>query len=317
MNSLLMNKYVVGIGAANVDIYAKSKISIKEHFDHPSIITTAVGGVTRNILENVSRLGIKSFLLSAVGDDIYGKLIINESSKAGIDCSHVLKVKNTGTGIFLQVKDNKNDMHMALCDMSVISHINKKYIDDNSKLISNASALVLDPSLDNKIIEYIFEKFPDVKVFVDPISDFYAKKIKKYLKHIYCIKPNRNELSVLANMDINDDNDLISAYIKVNKKADYVFASLNNKGCLYTNDNGEVVTKKLKEVKNMINASGAGDCFFGVLIYGYVNGLNIDETIDLALAGGIATVTCENTINHKLSIKMLRKIVKENENGLQ
>ena len=51
-----MEKYVVGIGATNVDIYCKSKIEIKEHFDHPSDISYTPGGVTRNILDEKSVL---------------------------------------------------------------------------------------------------------------------------------------------------------------------------------------------------------------------------------------------------------------------
>ena len=45
-----MGRYVVGIGAANVDIYCKSSINIREHFDHPAKISYSPGGVTRNIL---------------------------------------------------------------------------------------------------------------------------------------------------------------------------------------------------------------------------------------------------------------------------
>ena len=39
-------EYVVGIGAANLDIYGKSLIDFKPKYDHPSKITTSVGGVT-------------------------------------------------------------------------------------------------------------------------------------------------------------------------------------------------------------------------------------------------------------------------------
>ena len=60
-----MGRYVVGIGAANVDIYCKSSINIREHFDHPAKISYSPGGVTRNILENLVRLGINAKILTA------------------------------------------------------------------------------------------------------------------------------------------------------------------------------------------------------------------------------------------------------------
>ena len=49
--------------------------------------------------------------------------------------------------------------------------------------------------------------------------------------------------------------------------------------------------KKLRPVENMVNATGAGDAFTAALIYSYVNGFDIDKTIDYALAAGVAAVS--------------------------
>ena len=306
-------KYIVGIGAANCDIYGKSSIKIKEHYDHPSIIKTTVGGVTRNILENCSRLGLNTKLLTVVGDDIYGEMVIKESDKAGIDTSNVEVIKGERTGVFMQVQTKDNDMHLALCDMSISKNIDIDFIKSKDKIISNAAAIVLDPSLDTKTIEYILTKYLEIPVFVDPISDLYAKKIRPYINMIYCIKPNKTELSVLANIKINNKKDLYKAYDKVNKKVTKVYVSLGKDGCLYENDEKIIVSKKLKPVKKMVNASGAGDAFMAALIYGYINELENEETIDLALASGIAATLDENAINKNLSVKLLRRIYKENK----
>lgn len=306
-----MNKYVVGIGACNCDIYGKSSIKIKEHFDHPSIIKTSVGGVTRNILENCSRLGLKTKLLTVIGDDIYGKYVLDKSSKAGIDTKDIKVIKGERTGIFMQVQDANNDMHLALCDMSIAKFININYIKSKNSILANASAIVLDPSLDKRVIEYILDKYSDIAIFVDPISDLYAKKYKPYLSKTYAIKPNVSELSALASMKISNDIDLIKAYEKVNKKVKNLFVTLGKDGCLYRNEKNEIVKRKLKPVNKMVNASGAGDGFVATLIYGYINELGKEETIDLALACGIATILDENTINKNLSVKLLRRIYKE------
>ena len=310
-----MNKYVVGIGAANVDIYGKSDIKIREHFDHPSIIKTAVGGVTRNVLENISKLGIETKLLTAVGDDIYGQLVLDKSKKAGIDVSHVLKVKNGRTGIFMQVQDSNNDMHLALCDMSISKNIDIKYVKANASVIKNAEVIVLDPSLDKEVITYILDNFK-VPVFVDPISDLYAKKIRPYLSKIYCIKPNLSELSVLANMTIDNDDDLFDAYKKVNKKVKQLYVSLGRKGSLYKDDFGFMTKKNFRPVEKMVNASGAGDSCMACLVYGHINNMNMDKTVDYCLAAGLITIQSEETINPKFGVKLIRKVIKENYDEL-
>ena len=310
-----MEKYVVGIGAANADIYGKSNIKIRPHYDHPSIIKTTVGGVTRNVLENISKLGIKTKLLTAVGDDLYGQFVIDESRKAGIDVNHVLKVKDGRTGIFMQVQDKNNDMHLALCDMSISKNIDIKYIKTKEKLIKGAEAIILDPSLENEVIEYIFDNF-NTPVFVDPISDLYAKKIRPYLSKIYCIKPNRNELQVLANKTINNEDDLLEAYRKVNKKVKQLYVSLGSDGLLYKDECGIITKKSFVPVDKMVNASGAGDSCMACLVYGHINNMKADEIADYCLAAGTITIQSEEAINPKFSVKLIRKIIKENYNEL-
>ena len=306
-------KYIVGIGAANVDVYAKSNIKIREHYDHPSIIKTTAGGVTRNILENASKLGVKTKLLTAVGDDIYGKLVIDSCVKANIDVKNVLTVKNGRTGIFMQVQDKNNDMHIALCDMSISKNINIKYLVSNEKILKRASAIVLDPSLDIDVIEYILKEYEKIPVFVDPISDLYAKKIKPYLNKIYCIKPNRNELQVLSGIKIKTNSDTLKAFNKLNNYIDKLFVSAGKNGCVYENENNQIIMRKFKPVKKMANASGAGDALMAAILYGFIYELDIEKTIDYALAAGICAIQDEHTINQNLSVKLLRKIIKENK----
>lgn len=306
----MKNKYIVGIGAANVDIYAKSKIDIRKSFDHPSIIKTTSGGVTRNILDNASKLGIKSYLLTAIGHDIYGHLVKRSCTKAGVVTSRIKTVSNTNTGLFVQVQNKNNDMQMALCDMSVSKHIDINYIKENHDLISKASLIVLDPSLDLKTLKFIFKTYRNTPVFVDPVSDFYALKIKPFIKNIYCIKPNKTELENLVGIKIKSKQDLIEAYLNLSLKVKKPYVSLGKDGCLFNNED-ELVFKKFKKVINIKNASGAGDASMAALIYAYMHHLNEEETADLALAAGIAAITSQDTINSKMSLKLLRKIIKE------
>lgn len=308
-----MDRYVVGIGSTNVDLYCKSNIPIKEHFDHPGIVNYTAGGVTRNILENISKLGLKTKLLTAVGDDIYGAYILDELDSVGVDFDDVKIVKGGRTGLFVQVQDSNNDMHLAVCDMSILEKVDIEYIKKKAKILKKASAIILDPALNKDVLDYIFDNYKDVPIFVDPISDVYAKKIKPYLSKIYCVKPNKSELSILANSKVDTYDDLLNAYKKVLRKGvKKIYVSLGKDGCMYNDDEDTILTRKFKEVDNMVNASGAGDSFFAAVVYSHVNGLSIDDTIDNALGAGIAAIMCEETINPKLSIRFLKRIIKEN-----
>ena len=84
--------YVLGIGAANIDVHGKSRAPIVMRDSNPGRLRTSAGGVTRNVLENLARLGVRTRLVSAVGADLYGEMVLRQSAAAGIDISEVLTV---------------------------------------------------------------------------------------------------------------------------------------------------------------------------------------------------------------------------------
>ena len=303
-------EYVVGIGAANLDIYGKSLIDLKPKYDHPSKITTSVGGVTRNVLCNLSLLKIKTKLLATIGEDMFGKIILEDCIKNNIDINNVLKIKNESTGVFMQIFDNKNDMHMALCDMSINKNITKDYLIKNENLLKNAKIIFFDPSLPDESIKYLIDNFGQ-KIYLDPLSDEYARKIKPYINKIFAIKPNKTELEILSEIKINNEDDLNKACeILINKGIKKLYVTLGDKGALFFSKEKKI-RKKFKPVEKMVNASGAGDSFFATIIFGNIKNLKEEESLELAMAAGILTVKSSETISPDLSLENLEKIINE------
>ena len=305
-----IEEYVVGIGAANLDIYGKSLIDLKPKYDHPSKITTSVGGVTRNVLCNLSLLKIKTKLLATIGEDMFGKIILEDCIKNNIDINNVLKIKNESTGVFMQIFDNKNDMHMALCDMSINKNITKDYLIKNENLLKNAKIIFFDPSLPDESIKYLIDNFGQ-KIYLDPLSDEYARKIKPYINKIFAIKPNKTELEILSDIKINNEDDLNKACeILINKGIKKLYVTLGDKGALFFSKEKKI-RKKFKPVEKMVNASGAGDSFFATIIFGNIKNLKEEESLELAMAAGILTVKSSETISPDLSLENLEKIINE------
>ena len=300
--------YVVGIGSANLDIYGKSLIDLKPKYDHPSKITTSVGGVTRNVLCNLSLLKVQTKLLAALGDDVFGKIILEDCLKNNIDINNILKIKDESSGVFMQILDNKNDMHMALCDMSINKNIKVNYLKKNENILKNAKIIFFDPSLPLDSIEYLVNTFGE-KIYLDPLSDEYAKKIKPFINRIYTLKPNKTELEVLSDTKINNEEDLEKACkIIIDKGVKKLYVTLGEKGALFYSKEKKI-RKRFRPVENMVNASGAGDSFFATIIFGNINKLDEIESLELALAAGIITIKSKETISSELSIENLKNIV--------
>ena len=112
--------YVLGVGAANVDIHGRSKKPIVMHDSNPGHMSTSAGGVTRNVCENLSRLGVSVKLISAVGTDVYADQIRRECQSAGIDISNLYVADGKASSTYMSMIDADGDMFVALSDMTVL-----------------------------------------------------------------------------------------------------------------------------------------------------------------------------------------------------
>ena len=310
LEDVRIEDYVVGIGSANVDIYGKSLIGLKPKYDPPSKIMTSVGGVTRNVLCNLSSLNIHTKLITTLGEDIFGSMIIEDCLKNNIDVNNIVKIKNESSGVFIQILDSKNDMHMALCDMSVNKNITVEYLKSNGDILQKAKIIFFDPSLPIESIEYLINLF-GVKIYLDPISDEYEKKIIPYINKIFALNPNKTELEILSDIKINSEDDLNKAcdkLIKIGIKKLYV--TLGDKGALFYSKEKKI-RKQFKPVEDMINASGAGDSFFATIMFGNINKLKEEESLELGMAAGILAFKSKETVSPELSIENLKRVVFE------
>lgn len=304
--------YIVGIGACNVDVYGRSRIPIRTHYDHPADIVSAVGGVMHNIICNYVKLGGKADLITAYSDDAYGMMITAGCKRNGIDIHDSLLVKGATSGIFMQIQDENNDMYMAICDMSILENLTPSYLRSKEKTIRNARLVVMDPSLPDDVIKELISICKDhTPLYIDPISDNYALKMREYVPYFDLIKPNRGELENLSGVKIKNDKDLIKAVDRLLEQGTKrVVVSLGAQGLLYA-DHQQKSRRKLPEEKHMVNASGAGDALMAAIIYGDVNGLDIEKTLDYGMAAGIAAIRSENTISNEMSVELLDRILKE------
>ena len=67
------NPYILVLGASIVDIIGFSKREFKAKDSIPGSIKISLGGVCRNIAENLARVGINTEFISILGDDANGR----------------------------------------------------------------------------------------------------------------------------------------------------------------------------------------------------------------------------------------------------
>jgi pseudouridine kinase len=305
--------YVLGVGAANVDVHGRSKNPIVMRDSNPGQLHTSAGGVTRNVLENLARQGVPTRLITAMGDDVYGDKIRAESMAAGIDVSASLLVPGASSSCYIAVLDERGDMLIGMSDMSILGNLTEEYLDRYKDLIYGAAAVVCDPCLPIPIAGHVAALSKGrAKVFLDPVSTAYARAVEPIIGDFFCVKPNRMELSVLSGVETDTDEGVRrGAEALLRRGVGQVCVSLGEKGCYYADAEGNTLFRSLRALPLMENATGAGDALMSGLIHGCVTGAGVEETLDYALACGIVSIMSDRTISPEMSDGRVRQMMRE------
>ncbi len=105
-----MSVEVYSIGKINVDICLRvDQLPLKG--DHVVAKSGCIssGGSAANFATQMARLGVKTGLISCVGNDSYGQGILKSLAKIGVDTGNILVLENQSTGIFTNIEDNSGN----------------------------------------------------------------------------------------------------------------------------------------------------------------------------------------------------------------
>lgn len=306
MNKLLEKKVLV-IGAAVADITGFSAKPLIPYDSNPGRIVFSNGGVGRNIAENLARIGCQVDLISAFGDDVYGRTLKSHCQACGISISNSKTSLEHLTAIYLSINNPVGDMELALSDMDVVNEITPDFLASKASTIENAACIVVETNLSLETLNYISEKYAHKTLFIDLVSTTKAKKISPIIGRFHTIKPNLIEAEHLSGLIYKEFEDLkIMLQVFMDQGVKQVFISKGEEGCFYGNAQ-EYSTFPSKKSK-IVNSSGAGDAFMAGLVFSYLNDFNIQETTTFASAMSQATLKSEEAVNPQLNLELVNRI---------
>jgi len=193
--------FVVVIGGANIDIHGKSDQPLRSNDSNPGSVHTSAGGVARNVAENLVRLGVDCRLVSAVGNDHHGQVLLRLSREAGVDVQHVLEIASAPTSTYLSVLDDSGDMQVAISDMSIIEHVNADRLRSMQPMLQQSALIVIDSNLPDDALSWLADSFADKPIFADTVSTIKAPRLKPYLPSIHTLKTSTIEAEALTGLD--------------------------------------------------------------------------------------------------------------------
>ena len=302
--------YVCVIGAANVDICGYPDSTLIPRTSNIGRISVSMGGVGRNIAENIARMGIKTKLITAVGCDGYGRMIAEYSEAAGIDTSEFVTVQDSISSTYMAILDSNNDMAVAIANTKILDNLTIDLAETKLDLIRKSRACVLDAGCSKEFMRFVTENCPQTDFFLDTVCTEKAKKVIDYLGNFHTIKPNIFEAEVLAKMPIKTKDDIFEASeIFLREGVKKVFISLGQDGVFY-NDGKDKGFMSIRHVK-VVNVTGAGDAFVSALVYSHLNGFDTTETLKFALSAAYIALSYKDAVNPNMSVNLIKEKMKE------
>ena len=304
--------YSLVFGVSVFDICGFTDNNYRCNDSNPGKVKASFGGVCRNIAECMARINVNTKFISILGDDETGKRMLEHSKLMNYDMSDTLIIEGGSTPTYMAILDHEGEMVSAVVDMKIIDMFTTEFIDSKADTIRNAEYMILDSDRPD-IVEHILTHFSgETKFILDPVSAAKAQHVKHLTKYFHTIKPNRHEAQILCGFEIKNDEDLRKAgkyFLDLGVKK--VFITLDEDG-IYYNDGIEEGKIKANDVK-VVNVTGAGDSFVAGITHGYMNNINLIDTVKFAIAMSTITISTEETIHPEMSYELVSRHVNNTE----
>jgi len=254
------------------------------------ILETRCAGQVGYIAKALASLGIKVSVIANLGDDHYGRLILEDLKKFGINIKGIKVLKDISTGITVALVNERGE-RAFLSYPGSMRYFTERDIEENWNLIEKADYVVLNgyfllPDLCFESVKELFDKVRKLgKITVldtgwDPADwpPAHISQIKEILSRTDIFLPNLDEARVLTGKDkVKDALRKLcfwSSGLVVIKMGEDGSIAIKDENIFYQ---GAFKTK-------ILDTTGAGDTFNAGFLYGLMRGWNLDRVLKFANA---------------------------------
>lgn len=306
---LAANRFVVAVGAANMDITGSTQHALVAHDSTPGRIRCAPGGVARNVAENLARLGHDVRLISAVGDDLYGASLLEHTRRAGVDVQGCQVLAGQATSTYLSLHGPDGDMALALNDMAILQQITPERLAGSAARVRHACAVLLDCNLPEATLDWLFAQASSIPVFAEPVSAFKCRRLLPWLGRVHTLKANRLEARALTGLPVADDAGVVAAANWLHDQGvRQVVLSLGERGVYWSEQAGVHGWQAATPVE-VVNATGAGDAMMAGLLHGFLQAVPLAQAVVFASGCAALTLTCDQASHVNLSQASVQHIL--------
>ena len=296
-----MNKKILGIGNAIVDVLAKvdEEFLIKRNFIKGSmklinksefedlkknikIEKIVAGGSVANTMSGIAYLKGSPSFIGKINSDSFGEIYKKSLEDINVKFSYLKKNENlsTGASIILITPDAERTMFTYL---GISSHLSDNDINENN--IINNELIFLEG--------YLWDKGTSEKMFKHVINIAKKKKIKiaMSLSDIFCVTRHKkdfynllkNDLDILIGNEkeineLTNEKNLSDSINQLKKLNKLIVVTRSENGSLAIKNN-EIIKCDSKKVNKILDLTGAGDLFAAGFLKEYLEKSEIKKCL--------------------------------------
>jgi sugar/nucleoside kinase (ribokinase family) len=251
-------------------------------------ITVTGGGSAAIAAAAASRLGLRVLYASVVGDDLFGHLMLDIMTRAGVDVSHVVVDPRVATGATVHLLREDGDRAM-LTHLGSIARITPDLVDpawyDTVRHLHLVSPFLLSGLFPHMMAMTETAHRHGMTVSLDTNWDpAETWDLGRLLEHVDVLLPNEAELSALSGL-----SDLDSALDAMTDRVPVLAVKQGAHGATGAQGSQRVCVPAF-EVQT-VDATGAGDTFDAGFLAAWLRGATLPQCLVAGAAAGALGTT--------------------------
>ena len=276
---------ILGIGDADVDIYLDTpRLPGRDEKVLGGLIGEFPGGVVANFCCAASKAGARVALASLVGNDRFGHIAIEALQACGVDTGPVVIREGGQTYFCVVMLDDSGEKALVVVKTDCIGPTRE---DIDQAAIDEARLIHLmanDIDLTTWIAEQAVARGTLVSLDIEPTTVGSPQAMARLLRAVDLAFPNAAGLRALASGDeLSGAREILALGPRV------VVVTLGARGCLVVSKDESFRVPGIPVP--VADTTGAGDCFNGTFVAGYLQGWDLRRCAEVATAAAAISVT--------------------------